>query len=181
VYPQGLNSPTPLDPGGKLPGWQHKAGDSGNRDLRFFDVMVADLKKRYNVDPRRIYTTGFSNGAIFSYLLWAERAKTIAAVGAVAGRLDPAETLPMPRALIAIGGTQDTTLPFAQQLATIELAREADGATGTGALCGRGCTLYASADGNETPVKTVVHAGAHVYPPWAPAQIVQFFKAHPQP
>lgn len=181
VYPQGLNSPTPLDPAGTQPGWQHKAGDSGDRDLRFFDAMVADLTKRYHVDPRRIYTTGFSNGAIFSYLLWAERAKVIAGVGAVAGRLDPAETLTTPRALIAIGGMRDTTLPFALQLATIELAKEENGVLGTGSPCGSGCTVYASGGGNKTPVKTLVHTGGHVYPPWAPAQIVQFFKAHPQP
>jgi hypothetical protein len=43
------------------------------------------------------------------------------------------------------------------------------------------CTLYASAGGNRTPVKTFIHQGAHVYPPWAPLQIVKFFKAHPQP
>jgi polyhydroxybutyrate depolymerase len=181
VYPQGLNSPTPRDPAATQPGWQFRSGDSGNRDLRLFDAMVADLKKRYNVDPRRIYTTGFSNGAIFSYLLWADRAKMIAAVGAVAGRLDPAETLTAPRALIAIGGTRDTTLPFPLQLATIELAKEENGASGTGAPCGRGCTFFASGGGDKTPVKTLVHTGAHVYPSWAPTQIGMFFRAHPQP
>jgi polyhydroxybutyrate depolymerase len=181
VYPQGLPSPTPGDPGGTKPGWQFKAGDSGNRDLKLFDAMVATLKQRYNVNPKRIYTTGFSNGGFFSYLLWAERAKTIAAVGEVAGRLDDAETLTTPRALLAIAGKLDTTDPFADQGASIELARQADSATGAGSSCGPICTLYASAGGNKTPVKTFIHAGGHVYPPWAPAQIVKFFKAHPQP
>src|SRR5262249_46593832 len=81
VYPQGLNSPSPLDPSATRPGWQFKSGDSNDRDLELFDAMLATLEQRYNVDPRRIYTTGFSNGGIFSYLLWAERAKTIAPAG----------------------------------------------------------------------------------------------------
>jgi polyhydroxybutyrate depolymerase len=137
VYPQGLNSPTPGDPSATKPGWQFKAGDSNDRDLKLFDAMIATLKQRYHVDARRIYTTGFSNGGIFSYLLWAERAKTIAAVGEVAGALDSSETLTTPRALLAIAGKQDTTNPFANQVASIERARQADNATGSGTPCGR--------------------------------------------
>jgi polyhydroxybutyrate depolymerase len=145
VYPQGLNSPTPLDPSATKPGWQFKSGDSNNRDRKLFDAMVATLKQRYRVDPRRIYTTGFSKGAIFSYLLWAERPKTIAAVGEVAGSLDSTETLTTPRALLAIAGRQDTTNPFDNQVASIERARQADNATGPGTPCGPICTFYASA------------------------------------
>jgi polyhydroxybutyrate depolymerase len=181
VYPQGLNGVSPHDPSGSLPGWQFKAGDDGDRDLMFFDTMVATLSQKYAVDPRRIYTTGFSNGGVFSYLLWAERAKTIAAVGEVAGRLDPAETLTTPRALLAVAGTHDTTDPYAQQVDSINLARTADHATGAGVPCGQGCTVYPSAGGNKTPVKTLIHQGGHLVPPWAPAQIVKFFKLHPQP
>jgi len=180
VYPQGLPTSTPANPN-PLPGWQFKAGDSNNRDLKLFDAMVTTLKQRYQVDPRRIYTTGFSNGGIFSYLLWAERAKTIAAVGEVAGSLDSTEMLATPRALLAIAGRQDTTNPFANQVDSIERARQADNAAGTGAACGPICTFYPSAGGNKTPVKTLIHPLAHVYPPWAPVQIVTFFKAHPQP
>lgn len=181
VYPQGLNTPTPLDPSGLTPGWQFKSGDSNNRDLKLFDAMVATLKQRYRIDPRRIYTTGFSNGAIFSYLLWAERAKTIAAVGEVAGKLDATETLTTPRALLAVAGRQDPIDPFADQVNSIGLARQADNATGSGTPCGPICTLFPSPGGNKTPVETLIHPGAHVYPPWAPVQIVAFFKVHAQP
>lgn len=181
VYPQGLPSPTPGDPSGAKPGWQFKSGDSNNRDLKLFDAMVSTLKQRYHVEPRRIYTTGFSNGGVFSYLLWAERAKTIAAVGEVAGSLDATETLTTPRALLAIAGKADTTNPFTNQVASIDRARQADNATGAGTACGPICTFYPSAGGNKTPVKTLIHPLAHVYPPWAPAQIVTFFKFHPRP
>ena len=104
VYPQGLDTPTPHDPEGTGSGWQGKAGDFGDRDLRLFDAIVATMKRSYAVDKRRIYATGFSNGAVFSLLLWAERSKTIAAIGEVAGRLHPSETLTSPRALLAVAG-----------------------------------------------------------------------------
>ena len=184
VYPQGLKSPTPGDPSATKYGWQFKAGDSNDRDLMLFDVMVATLGQKYAIDTRRIYTTGFSNGAVFSYLLWSARAKTIAAVGSVAGILASPGTLTVPRPLIAVSGTHDTTLPYAQQVATVDLARTADG-TGAAVACGTGCTVYPSPGGpppgGKTPVKTLVHQGGHIVPPWAPAQIVKFFKLHPQP
>ena len=180
VYPQGLDSPTPLDPSGLQPGWQFKSGDSNGRDLKLFDAMVATLKQRYRIDPRRIHTTGFSNGAIFSYLLWAERAKTIAAVGSVSGLLDASETLTVPRALIAVSGKQDEVSPFSVQMRSVERARQVDHATGSGVPAGK-AARSSSPGGNTTPVKTLVHAGGHVYPPWAPLSIVRFFKAHPQP
>src|SRR6185436_1060155 len=91
VYPQGLNAPGPIDPVGTRTGWQYEAnetaGDVGNRDLHFFDAMLATMKQTYRVDEWRIYSTGFSSGGVFSYLLWAERGQTIAAIGEVAGRL----------------------------------------------------------------------------------------------
>ncbi|MCD6051175.1 MAG: esterase [Verrucomicrobia bacterium] len=80
VYPQGLNTPGKLtDPEGKKPGWQHGAGAQGDRDLKFFDAMLASLKADYKVDAKRIYSTGHSNGGGFTYLLWAERGDKFAA------------------------------------------------------------------------------------------------------
>jgi len=177
VYPQGLSTPTPIDPAGTLPGWQAKAGELGDRDLRLFDAIVATMKQSYAVNTRRIYATGFSNGAVFSLLLWAERAKTIAAIGEVAGRLDAAETLTSPRALVAVAGRSDMVAPFAVQKQTIQQARQINAATGRGSRCGRYCTYYPSAEGTF-PVETFIHPGGHVYPVWASAAIVEFFKSH---
>ena len=74
VYMQGLNTPGALtDPEGKKPGWQKTVGDQNDRDLKFFDAVLATLKKDYKVDEKRIYATGHSNGGGFTYLLWAAR------------------------------------------------------------------------------------------------------------
>jgi polyhydroxybutyrate depolymerase len=74
VYPQGLPTPGRLtDPEGKRNGWQHAAGEQEDRDLKFFDAMLASLKSEHNIDESRIYCTGHSNGGGFTYLLWAAR------------------------------------------------------------------------------------------------------------
>src|SRR3954469_12549725 len=74
VYMQGLNTPGRLtDPEGTKPGWQHSPGAQGDRDLKFFDAMLASLRRDYRVDDKRIYATGHSNGGGFTYLLWAMR------------------------------------------------------------------------------------------------------------
>jgi polyhydroxybutyrate depolymerase len=181
VYPQGLISPRPIDPPGNSSGWQYEAnqtrGNVGNRDLDFFDAMVTTIKQKFSVDDKRIYSTGFSAGGMFSYLLWAERGKTIAAIGEVAGRLWDTEHLTEPRALLAIAGQLDTTDPYALQQQSVETAKQVDNATGAGQPCGPNCTFYISPT-THTPVKTIFHPGAHVYPPWATAQIVKFLKAH---
>jgi polyhydroxybutyrate depolymerase len=178
VYAQGLKTPSQIDPAGSGFGWQVRAGQPGlnDRDLKFFDAMLATFKQQGNVNTTRIYATGFSNGAIFTYLLWAERAKALAAVGIVAGRLDPAEHFTLARSATMIGGRNDTTVPIADQLQTIQLARQIDNATGAGQSCGPICTFYPST--SQTPVVTRIHDGGHIYPPWAGAAIVEFFKLH---
>jgi polyhydroxybutyrate depolymerase len=89
VYMQGLNTPGRLtDPEGKKPGWQHGAGEQGDRDLKFFDEVLATLRKEYKVDNKRIFATGHSNGGGFTYLLWTTRAEqfTAFAPSAAVGR-----------------------------------------------------------------------------------------------
>ena len=81
VYMQGLPTPGKTDPDGKQPGWQRLAGDQQDRDFKFFDAVLADLKKDYKVDAKRVYATGHSNGGGFTYLLWSTRGDIFAAMG----------------------------------------------------------------------------------------------------
>jgi polyhydroxybutyrate depolymerase len=61
-------------------------------------------------------------------------------------------------------------------VASIELARRLNGATGAGKACGPACLEYASS--KHAPVVTVLHDGGHVYPSNATELIVRFFQAH---
>jgi polyhydroxybutyrate depolymerase len=173
VYPQGLNTPSKIDPLGLRPGWQQVPGQVGDRDLKFFDVMLADLKKKYSVDEKQIFATGFSNGSIFSYLLWAERPKVFAAFGICSGRMMAVPSDSRPAVIIA--GQTDPLIPFADQEANMETARKIDQATQNGQSCGSGCTLYPSKV--HSPVMTYVHPFGHVYPPWGAQAIVSFFQS----
>jgi polyhydroxybutyrate depolymerase len=171
VYAQGL--PSTRD---GLAGWQVERGKDGDRDLKFVDQMLVTLREKFSVDDARIYSTGFSNGANFTYLLWAERPQVFAAFAPVAARILPSVHLTVPKPLLHVGGTEDRQIAFADQKEAIEAARRANAATGKGESCGQYCTLYASKDG--APVMTVIHPGGHVYPLEVAQYTVDFFKKY---
>jgi polyhydroxybutyrate depolymerase len=160
-------------------GWQVEKGESNDRDLKLVDTALASLRKKYPIDDDRIYATGFSNGAHFTYLLWAERPDVFAAYAPVAGRIRPSEIPKVRRPLLHIGGARDMQVAFADQKAAILTAIGVNGVGGTDAPCGPGCTIY----GRQTmnPVMTWIHQGGHEYPPGTSERIVQFFHEHPRP
>jgi polyhydroxybutyrate depolymerase len=180
VYMQGLPTPgVALDPQGLRPGWQFEAGQERDRDLKFVDAVLATLRQRYPIDDARIYAAGFSNGAYFTYLLWAERGRTFAGFAPCAGRLLASMHPTEPRPVVHIAGEQDHLVKIEGQRQTIETVRQIDGALAAGEPCGPGCTLYPST--KNAPVLAKIHPGGHVFPPGAAALIVKFFKAHPKP
>jgi polyhydroxybutyrate depolymerase len=56
-------------------------------DVAFVDALVAMVRAEYRVDSRRIYATGFSNGASFTARLVAERSELFAAAAVGSGKL----------------------------------------------------------------------------------------------
>lgn len=84
-------------------------------DVGFIRRLLDDLPTHYAIDARRVYATGMSNGAMFSYRLAHELADRIAAIGPVAGgdmaRDGPRPTRPVP--VVHIHGKKD---PFAHFL-----------------------------------------------------------------
>jgi polyhydroxybutyrate depolymerase len=176
VCMQGLPTKIYVDPAGLEPGWQQEPGQNGDRDLKFFDAVLATLRSKFAVDERRIYATGFSNGGIFAYLLWGTRAKTFAAFASVAGEIFPGVHLAEPKPLLQVAGEADDVVPFAKQLRSIQVARKLNGSTGKGEECGPHCTIYRSSKG--APVETYIHPGGHVWPLEAPAVIVKFLRSY---
>jgi polyhydroxybutyrate depolymerase len=179
VYPQGLDTPpaVPRPHAGRAPGWQLVPGDEGDRDLKFFDRMLDTMRQKFAVDNRRIYAAGFSIGAIFAYVLWAKRGTTLAALGTVAGRLWPPTALTSPLPVMQIVGLADPLVTLVWQAETIEADRKINNAPlEQGEPCGDCCVLFPSSV--DAPVKALFHTGGHIYPPWASAEFVKFFKAH---
>ena len=166
VYFQGL----PTRRG--LPGWQAEGG-GGNRDIELVDVALASLRETYRIDDDRIYATGYSNGGMFTYLLWAERPGVFAAFAPVAARLRPSVRPTEPRPVFHVAGESDRVVRFSDQEAAIAVAIDVNGVdTATG--CGAGCTLYGA--GTAAPVMTWIHPGAHVYPRGTSERIVAFLQ-----
>jgi len=174
ICPQGLATPSGLDPKGKLPGWQRLKGEDNDRDLKFVDAMVSTMRRKYGVDDRRIFAAGFSNGAFFSLLLWVERTDVFAGFTLVAGDLAPGEHLPAANPVLHIAGEADQKVTPYKSRATIAVERRIDEAGGAGQGCGAGCTIYRG----KANVKVLWHRGGHEVPPNAARLGVAFFKAN---
>ena len=173
VYFQGL----PNGEGHR--GWQVEKGQQDDRDLKLVDAALASLREKFKVDDARIYSTGFSNGASFTYLLWAERPRVFAAYAPVAGRLRPSVQLKQPKPLLHVAGRRDPQVRFADQVQAIDAALRADGVADKSASCGNECTIYGG--DTATPVVTWIHPGGHTYPNGTSERIAMFFREHPRP
>jgi polyhydroxybutyrate depolymerase len=112
VYPNGS---------GRLPNslltWNasHCCGFAMERtidDVVFINALLDTLAARYPVDPRRIYVTGMSNGAMMSHRLGRELSTRIAAIAPVVGAVfgDEPASRGSVSALI-INGLLDTSVP----------------------------------------------------------------------
>lgn len=92
-------------------------------DVAFVRALLADLQTIMNIDIKRIYATGFSNGGIFSYRLACDASDLFAAIAPVSGtqnyiRCDPKE----PVSVIHFHGTEDENLPFSGGAGTKSVA-----------------------------------------------------------
>jgi polyhydroxybutyrate depolymerase len=108
VYPRGT---------GRLPTWNAGnccgyAQQNHIDDVAFLRALVGKLEQNYSINPRRIFATGISNGAMMSYRLACELSDQIAAIAPVEG----AQNLPChpanPVSLIIFHGTADHLVPF---------------------------------------------------------------------
>jgi polyhydroxybutyrate depolymerase len=183
IYPQGLPTVSPLvDKEGRRSGWQSAVGDGGDRDIKLFDAILADLKKERSVNERRIYSMGHSNGAAFSYVLWQARPDVLAAVGSVAGSLTIKARDLKPLPVIHVAGENDPLVKFAWQQATFAAVRRFNACSDEGNPYAKEgvleATLFPSTKG--APLVTAIHRGGHEYPKGSSELIARFFKENPK-
>lgn len=181
VYMQGLNTPSPIDPQGRHPGWQHAPKDQGDRDVAFFDAVLKSLQEEFQVDMQRICATGHSNGGAFTYVLWATRGERLSAVAPSGySRSDDSwrkllDSL-TPKPVMHVAGRQDNLAKFEWQRQTMEHLKQLN-ECGEGTRRGEFVTVYPSE--SRTPVLTFIHPGGHAFPEAAAPAIVRFFKGPP--
>jgi polyhydroxybutyrate depolymerase len=197
VYPNGQDLEWNLG----VPGIETHVDDFG-----FVNQMLADVGMIFRIDPKHIYSTGFSAGANFSYRLACEMSDTFAAIASVEGWMFTYTCQPQhPISIMEIHGLEDayegqtvpeTTngitadvlfLPVEQTFATwVQL----DGCSGAPQLEKQGRitrTTYISCRDGTIVELDALEGGGHwwpnpgEFPTLSPQGIWNFFKAHPKP
>ena len=91
-------------------------------DVGFIRTLIEKLQNNFNIDPKRIYITGHSNGGMMTYRLGAELSDIFAAIAPVAGTIGGKETensslyiIPEPTypvSVISLHGLLDEHVPY---------------------------------------------------------------------
>jgi polyhydroxybutyrate depolymerase len=178
AYPNGT---------GKTASWNggHCCSDAAiNRvdDVGFVRALIAEISALANIDTKRIYATGFSNGAIFVYRLACQLSDQIAAVGPIGATQvsDDQEACPAGRAIPIIhfhgtadrmnayeGGTVASGLEFVSVPQAIAYWVERNGCdaapqvTETGSIVH---AVYAACAQNATVELYTITDGEHAWP-----------------
>ncbi len=91
-------------------------GTSNVNDVGFLSALIDTISAHYNIDDRRLYSTGMSNGGFMSYSLACFLNNKIAAVASVTGTMTTANfmncTPSRPIPVMHIHGTADGTVPY---------------------------------------------------------------------
>jgi polyhydroxybutyrate depolymerase len=82
-------------------------------DIGFLTRLIDIVSKSENIDLKRVYLTGISNGAAMAYRYACEGTFPIAAIGPVAGSFSFSCSKPHPVSVMAIHGLDDQHVPFA--------------------------------------------------------------------
>lgn len=162
----------------------------GVDDVAFIDNLIDTLSALYNIDPQRIYSTGFSNGGFMSYKLACALSNRIAAIAPVSGTstqelmnmCDPGRPLPV----FHIHGDADPVVPYnggsagpfsnllgAEALTNIWVEKNNCNATPTitpipNVVVNDGCTaerlVYANGDLGSSVELIRIDNGGHTWP-----------------
>ncbi len=163
--------------------WQYLPGENGDRDVRFVDALLRALTAAYKVDERRVFVTGFSDGAAMTYLLLTMRPERFAAFAPVS--IWPAPHLKwatVPRPVLITQGTADPgVFPEWAEWARNQVQR-LDGCGGDARDWAQGSVSYQPCTSGQ-PVIYSLHSGGHMWTASMPitGNIVRFFKEQALP
>ncbi len=183
VYPNGTGS-TPFFLYWDAGGVRGRPSD----DVGYVAKLLDDLATVVHVDPRRVYATGMSNGAMMCYRLAAELSDRIAAIAPVAGTMAietcrPRRPVPVLHfhgtkdGLVLFGGPDERipkNLKFLSVDASIRAWAEADGCPETPAvfevpdLAEDGTRVlrksYGPGRGGSEVILYIIEGGGHTWP-----------------
>ncbi len=105
---------TPNGTGTALRRWSFPPLPGSAADVDFVKAMLATTQRTLCIDPKRVFSTGISNGAIFSTVLACALPGRLAAIAPVAGvnATDVCSAGTPPTAVLAFHGTADPIVPY---------------------------------------------------------------------
>jgi len=177
---QGYVVITPNGTGTVLRRWSFPPLPGSTADVDFVKAMLATTQRNLCIDTRRIFSTGISNGAIFSTLLACTLRGRLAAIAPVSGVNATHACIngTPPIAVLAFHGTGDPIVPYnggayfsgvnARRIGRVQ-ARPVDAAV----------SEWAKFDGCATPPQTTAVASdvEHVvYPDCPPSGAVELYR-----
>jgi polyhydroxybutyrate depolymerase len=90
--------------------------DSAVDDVGYLSGLIEEAQQTYNIDPKRVYLVGHSNGGFMSFRMACEASELITAIVSLAGSTfdDPGDCAPatIPVSVLAVHGTADATIPY---------------------------------------------------------------------
>ena len=94
----------------------------GDRDLKFMEVLIDEMVKKYNIDRNRVYISGFSMGGMFTYHAMNKMADKFAAYAPISGypMWGGEYTSSRPVPIIHTHGTTDDVVRFAGVAAVLD-------------------------------------------------------------
>ncbi len=177
-------------------------------DSTYLSTLIADVSAEWNVDRRRVFIIGHSNGGFMAYRMACEHSEQIAAIASLAGamRTDAATCTPtQPVSVVQIHGTADQTIlyaggqtvsPYPSANQSVATWQELNGCNSEPDVSATLLDLDASLPGADTEVTTypacgqdtavelwTINEGLHT-PPLTPdfaATVMKYFEAHPKP
>lgn len=125
VFPEGIDK-----------GWDL----SGNRDINFVLALIDEMVSKYDIDPCRVYLSGFSMGGMFTYHAMNKIADRIAAFAPISGYpMGGATANPnvRPVPIIHTHGTSDDVVPFANVQSNLNVWIQHNGCPATASVTPR--------------------------------------------
>lgn len=160
----------------------------GVDDVAFIDALIDEISAEYDVDPRRVFAAGHSNGGIMAYRLACELSNRIVAIGLQAGSLGVDSCAPArPVSVLHLHGTADENHPIDggvgdRSLSAVEFRSAAYSVETVAAAmgCAPSTTIWADCD-EGVEVQLIAVAGApHSWMPDASEVILGFLLNHPR-
>ncbi|MEW5852808.1 MAG: PHB depolymerase family esterase [Myxococcota bacterium] len=176
-------------------------------DVGFTLAILEHVQQSLCIDPKRVYSTGLSNGGHFSYRLACEHSETFAAIASISGLVvvspcTPSRATP----ILHFHGTSDTIVSYQYGIDGVNGAEEVTSAwadvngcsTSTEVTYQQGdvtCRAYTGCSDNAVVELCTIDGGGHQWPGGnsipllghttedisATDYLLDFFEAHPLP